>query len=182
MSWVRTLTVVSGLALVASLSLLWIEARGVPFAQGPSVNLREGTALLAEEEWLEAAARLRLATTAEDSPLRLVAHHNLGLAALRISLEGGEGAMDWAREAVRSQERALEIQPGLAPVAWNLELALHRLRALGEGAAGPEAEEARRLLASFRLHEEEALGHQLRQPLGEAETRMGSTTRRGPPW
>jgi hypothetical protein len=182
MSSVRTLTVVSVLALVASLGLLWIEARGVPFAQEPSVHLREGTALLAEEEWVEAAARLRLATAAGDSSLRLVAHHNLGLAALRKSLEGGEGAIDWAREAVQNQELALEIQPGLAPAAWNLELALHRLRALGEGAAGSEAEEARRLLAPFRLHEEEALGQQLRQRLGEVGRRMGSTTKRGPPW
>jgi hypothetical protein len=149
----------------------------------PGEHLEAGTELL-QEGLLEAASReLRLATAAREAPVRMAAHHNLGLALLLLS-RGGEGpaARAWAEEAVRQAEEALAIRPGLTDAAWNLELALRRIEEIESNGARRGEGEAERLLSSFRLLEEERLGAMIRGKLRETRPGEGIQPPKGPPW
>lgn len=179
----KVLRSVSVLALASSLGLLWLRAGGPDHGDGPRARLLEGTVLLSEGRWADALDPLRLAVAADDPSVRVVAHHNLGLALLRLAEnEEGNQALGWATQAVGHQEKALDIEPGLKPAAWNLELALERIRALEETGSRSEAEESSRLLVSFRLQEEEALSERLPQGLGPTGSPGGTVRRKGPPW
>lgn len=146
-------------------------------------HLVRGTELLVEGKLVQASQDLRLALPAPEEPVRLAAHHNLGLAFLRLSLAGEGGlARAWAVEAIRHQEEALAIRPGLEGAAWNLELALRRLRELESDARGGGEAGAERLLSSFRLQEEEKLGVRLRESLGDTGWSPSPSGRKGPPW
>ncbi len=179
----RVLTVVCVLSLVSSVGLGTLEAFGLWKGQSHETLLREGTTLLAQGNWAEAAGRLRHAVASENDTVRLMAHHNLGLAFLHLAREGKGGeARRWVTAAIHNQEWALEIQPGLLPAAWNLELALERLRALEKMEESPEKEASQRLLASFRLQEEEALGEGLKDRINRSGPLTPPGPGRGPQW
>ena len=180
---VKTLYGVSILTLGSSLVALGWGHLAPDAGEVVRAHLVLGTQLLEEGRLEPASQELRLALPAREAPVRLAAHHNLGLAFLRQALEeDGPQARVWAGEAIRHEEDALAIRPGLRGAAWNLELALRRLRELEDEARGGGEAEADRLLSSFRLQEEEKVGGRVRDLLGEMERGVAPPSGKGPPW
>ena len=177
----RILFLVSAIILGAALVLL---ARNeiMGWAGGGEAHLRRGTRLLAEGAWEEAIPSLEVAVASVREDLRGGAHHNLGLACLQLALaEDGPDAAVWARRAVEEAEAALRLHPGFHGAAWNLEMALDRLRNLNAQEETAERGEARRLLVSFRLGEEARLTGNLRERM-EASWGDPRSPESGGPW
>jgi Ca-activated chloride channel family protein len=107
-------------------------ARALPRAGG--VQLNRGLALLAQADFGAAREAFRRATEPPaDKSLRADAHHNLGVAFFQEA-DGfaqaeryGEAQKAFA-DAADAFRQALRTQPGRDDTAWNLELAVRRMR------------------------------------------------------
>lgn len=123
-------------------------ARALPSA--PGVHLNRGLALLAADDLAGARDALRIAASPESPPeLRADASYDLGLAFLREA-EARAGEEDHAeaqklfREAADAFRGSLRARPGDRDTAWNLELALRRLREEQEAQEQQEREQQQR--------------------------------------
>jgi hypothetical protein len=100
----------------------------------PGVHLNRGLALLAAGQLADARQAFLTATEPPASPdIRADAYYDLGLAFYREGDElatalDHERAQAQFREAVDAFKRSLRARPGDRDTAWNLELALRRLR------------------------------------------------------
>lgn len=177
----KALFVLSILSSGAAIALLGWEEFHAP-RDGMRAHFQEGTRLLQAGSLDRASRELRFALVSPDSTLRFSAHHNLALVFLRRAMDGeGRQALGWAREAVLHGEEALGIRPGSGDSAWNLEMALQRVRALEEEQEDGGRRSAQRLLASFRLQEEGTLTGAIAERLRGGEGLSHSSTR-GPAW
>ena len=100
----------------------------------PRVQLNRGLALLAAGTYPEAREAL-LRAVDPDAPgdIRAAAYYNLGLAFFQegdaaATSEDHQAAQAAFREAADSFRRSLRAKPGNREAAWNLELALRRIR------------------------------------------------------
>ncbi len=151
--------------------------------EGALRHLRAGEEALSRGDWADAAAELRGTLSSSDPAVGGAGHHNLGLALLSSSLEAeGAEALSHAREALVHLEEALRLQPGLPPGAWNLELALRRVRELQEEEVRKGTREAQRLLASFGLLEGGRQGDPRRPPFPAGGQETIPALENGPPW
>ncbi|MCU0677344.1 MAG: hypothetical protein MUE69_31710 [Myxococcota bacterium] len=107
-------------------------ARALPNEAG--VQLNRGLALLAANDLAQAREALLRATDPQaPRELRADAYYDLGLAFYRegdalAATEDHQGAQAQFREAVDAFRRSLRLRPGDRQTAWNLELALRRIR------------------------------------------------------
>ena len=107
-------------------------ARALPNEAG--VQLNRGLALLAANDLAQAREALLRATDPRAQPeLRADAYYDLGLAFYRegdalAATEDHQAAQGQFREAVDAFRRSLRLRPGDRQTAWNLELALRRIR------------------------------------------------------
>ncbi|MCG8557082.1 MAG: tetratricopeptide repeat protein [Proteobacteria bacterium] len=120
-------------------------ARELPDRAG--VHLNRGLALLASGELAKARQALLLGTEpGGGKDVRGAAYYNLGVAFYReaerkASENDPEQAQRLFREAADALGRSLRIKPGQEHAAWNLELALRRIREQQEKQKEKEREE-----------------------------------------
>lgn len=177
----KAIFLASLLLVAGSLGILF-QGKVISGIADPETRLRRGTRLLEEGLFEDGEQHLRLALASSRVEVLKVAHHNMGVASLEMARRtDGLRARQWAEAAVFHAEAALRTDPSLEGAAWNLELALMRLDELNGGDAAGRAERARRLLASFRLEEEDRLAEVLKDTI--AKTGGGTSAERGGgPW